>query len=99
MLYENIHLIIGDAEMLPLKFLIFHKTVAITIFQNIPNNKVALKELFRVTRNNGIIIVTGLKKAFSLEQFLALLNQLNLSILSINSDPENRDWIAILQKK
>jgi ubiquinone/menaquinone biosynthesis C-methylase UbiE len=84
--FTNVHLILADADNLPFADEVFSHAFAITLIQNMPNPAETLKELERATKNDAIIVVTGLKKKFSLEAFMRLLHKTGLSKIEIKNE-------------
>ena len=78
--FQNVHLICADADNMPLKENIFDYAFAVTLIQNMPNPLRTLNEVKRVTRGNAVIVITGLKKKFSLEVFEKLLKKAGLNL-------------------
>jgi hypothetical protein len=68
---------------------------AFTVLQNMPKPAETLTELKRTAKCNGAIVATGLKKAFSLEAFEALLRQADLRVVSITDDAALKCYVAI----
>ncbi len=52
--------IVGDMNLLPLKDESFDKTVSVTALEFIKDAEAAVRELFRVTRDGGLVIVATL---------------------------------------
>ncbi len=93
---DKYSLILADAENIPLKNNIFNAVFAITIIQNLSNLSKALKEIRRVIKSNGIIIISGLKRVINMENVkLAIINS-NLKLKKIVE--EDKDLILILVK-
>ncbi len=84
--FPNVYLIWADADNMPLKEKIFDHVFAVTLIQNTPNPVKTLNEVKRVTRENAVIVVTGLKKKFSLEIFEGLLRDAGLNIVALKSE-------------
>jgi len=95
----NITLILADADYMPFISGSFDKVFAVTLLQNIPNIKMTLQEINRVTRKNALIIVTGLKKAFKQEDFLTLLSKAGLKILSLKASDHLLGYVAVCRKE
>ena len=68
---------------------------AFTLLQNMPNPLTTLKAIERVAKPNGFIVVTGLKKAFSLTSFTRLLKKAGLSPISIRDDDFLKCYVAL----
>jgi len=84
--FQNVHLILADADYMPLKENIFSHVFGITLIQNMPNPVKTLKEIRRVTKRNAKVVVTGLKKAFTLEEFEKLLHDAGLNIIFLKDE-------------
>jgi ubiquinone/menaquinone biosynthesis C-methylase UbiE len=98
--FQNVHLILADADHTPLKDDIFSHVFAITLLQNLPNPERTLTELLRVSRNSAFLIITGLKRKFSLESFEALLHKLKLNIVEIIcGDEALKCYVAVCIKR
>jgi malonyl-CoA O-methyltransferase len=92
-------LICADADFLPLRKEVFDKVFLITILQNIPDYTLILSETSRVTKKDGIIIITGLKKNFTFGEFREVLNKSDLKFFFLETKMDIQDHIAICQKK
>lgn len=84
--FPNAHLILADADNMPLKEKIFSYGFALTLIQNTPDPVETLNEIKRVTEANGFIVITGLKKKFSMEVFQRLLQNASLKIVALKSE-------------
>ncbi|MFW6116953.1 MAG: class I SAM-dependent methyltransferase [Thermoproteota archaeon] len=92
--FANIHLVLGDADHLPLKTGIFSHLYAITLLQNMPEPIKTLEEARRVVESGGLIAVTGLKKKFTQESFEGLIRCSGLNCMFIENDLLNC-WAAV----
>ena len=54
-----------------------------------------LSEIKRNTKQGAAIVVTGLKKAFSLEAFKELLHDAGLQVVSLNDDDALKCYVAV----
>jgi len=84
--YLNLHLILADADYMPLRGNSFDNVFAFTLLQNTPNPAATLNELYRVAGEEAVMTVTGLKKSFSLLDFQELLQNADLSIVALEGD-------------
>lgn len=84
--YSNVHLILADADYMPLRRNTFSNVFALTLVQNTPNPATTLNELNRVAKKEAVIVVTGLKKSFTLNNFGELLQAANLSIVALEDE-------------
>jgi len=91
---ENLHLILADADNMPLKEHIFSHVFAVTLIQNTPNPIKTLNEIRRVAEEKAIVVVTGLKKTFSLESFKELLWDAKLNIVALE-DESLKCYVAV----
>ncbi len=83
---RNAHLILADVDNIPIKDKIFSHVFAITLLQNVPNPNKTLLEIKRVAKEDAFLIITGLKKKFSLEVFKSLLKANDLEIATLTSN-------------
>ena len=90
----NVHLVRGDADHLPFKPHSFNVVSAFTLLQNMPKSLITLKEIKNAAKPNGFIVVTGLKKAFSLNTFAQLIKKAGLSLFSIRDDYFLKCYVA-----
>jgi ubiquinone/menaquinone biosynthesis C-methylase UbiE len=95
--FANVHLMRADADNLPFKNEVFSHIFAITLIQNMPNPVKTLRAVKRVTKNDAVIVVTGLKKKFSSEGLVRLLRKMGLSIIEIKNE-NLKCYVAICSK-
>jgi ubiquinone/menaquinone biosynthesis C-methylase UbiE len=96
--YTNTALIRADADFMPFPNGFFDVVFAVTLLQNTPNPLRTLDELKRVAKQNATIIVTGLKKIFSREDFTRLPVSAGLRIKALTFDENLKDYVAICTK-
>jgi ubiquinone/menaquinone biosynthesis C-methylase UbiE len=82
----NVFVLQADADHLPFRDGFFGCVFAFTVLQNMPKPAETLCELKRVAKHGGRIVVTGLKKAFSLEKFMDILENSGLKLVSFVDD-------------
>jgi demethylmenaquinone methyltransferase/2-methoxy-6-polyprenyl-1,4-benzoquinol methylase len=90
----NVHLVRGDADNLPFKKHSFTVVSAFTLLQNMPKPLITLKEIKRTIKPNGLVVVTGLKKAFSLTALAQLLKNAGLSLISVRDEDFLKCYVA-----
>jgi len=97
---NQVNLILSDLENLPFRENIFHALLSLTSLQNLPNILNGIKELFRVTRNNGEVKFSILKKKIELDNILSYIKLQSKNLELIEND-ELEDVILdfILRKK
>jgi len=93
------YLIRADVDYMPFPNGMFDKVFAITLIQNTPSIEMSLNEIIRVSKPDAIFIITGLKKAFSLNKFLKILEMAKLKIQTLISDERLHGYIAICVRK
>ncbi len=84
--FGNVSLVQADADHLPFTDRKFNAVFAFTVIQNLPKPLETLKEIYRVAQNSSSIIVTGLKKSFSLENLEQLLKDADLRLIVVKND-------------
>ena len=82
----DVHLILADADNIPIKENVFTHVFGITVLQNMPNPTKTLEEIQRVAKENAVIVVSGLKKSFAKEEFEELLRHVSLQPFSLKSE-------------
>jgi ubiquinone/menaquinone biosynthesis C-methylase UbiE len=97
--FGNVSLVLADADYTPFRNEVFSHVFAITLLQNMPNPEKTLAEICRVAEKDAYIVVTGLKKKFSLEKFESLLRKPSLSLIEIlKGDERLKCYVAICKK-
>jgi ubiquinone/menaquinone biosynthesis C-methylase UbiE len=91
----NIHLVQADADHLPFNEACFDMVSAFTVLQNMPKPLVTLQELKRNVAHGGYVVVSGLKKAFSLEAFQALLQKTGLQVIHLERADVLKCYVAV----
>lgn len=87
--FANVHLILADSNNVPLKEDVFSYVFALTLIQNTPNPFKTLNEIKRVSKENAVIIVTGLKKKFPIGAFKRLLHDAGLKVITLKNESLN----------
>ena len=96
---SSVHLILADADNIPIKNSYFSHSFAITLLQNMPNLSSTLKEMKRITTSSASIIITGLKKCFTEGSFVKLLHNAELKPkLLVVSDTRLKCHITVCVK-
>jgi malonyl-CoA O-methyltransferase len=93
---RNVFVLQADADHLPFQNGFFDAVFAFTVLQNMPNPSETLNELKRVAKIGGRLVVTGLKKAFSLNTFAAILESTGLRLVSFINDEDVKCYVAVL---
>lgn len=82
----NVHLVLADADNIPLKEDISNHAFALTLIQNTPNPLITLNEIKRVAKENAVIVISGLKKKFPVEAFKRLLHDAGLDVVALKNE-------------
>ena len=93
--FRNVHLVHADADHLPFRDACFDAVFAFTVLQNMPNPLETLLEIERNAKRSTPIVVTGLKKVFSLETLQALLQKAGLRVVHIEDADVLKCHVAI----
>jgi ubiquinone/menaquinone biosynthesis C-methylase UbiE len=96
---NNISLVQADADNLPFRNNEFDTVYVFTVLQNMPEPFKTLLEASRITKVDAMIIITGLKRVFSLKTLEQLVQSAGLYVVSINDDEKLKCFIAISQKR
>jgi ubiquinone/menaquinone biosynthesis C-methylase UbiE len=83
---SNVDLILADADQAPFRDCLFDNVFAFTLLQNVPNPAKTLAELDRMAKNGAVVVVTGMKKAFSSTRFRGFLRITNLRMVAVESE-------------
>jgi|WetSurMetagenome_2_1015567.scaffolds.fasta_scaffold30590_4 ubiquinone/menaquinone biosynthesis C-methylase UbiE len=94
--FQNAFLLQADADHLPFRDGFFGAVFAFTVLQNMPKPSETLSELKRVSKKDGKLVVTGLKKAFPLEKFLDVLENSGLKIVTFVDEDAVNCYVAVL---
>jgi ubiquinone/menaquinone biosynthesis C-methylase UbiE len=86
----------ADADHLPFREGFFDAVFAFTVLQNMPQPSETLRELKRVARLGGSVVVTGLKKAFPLDTFMDVLEGTSLRVASFVDIEDLKCYVAVL---
>jgi len=94
----NVHLVQADADHLPFINNQFNIIFSFTILQNLPKPLETLSEIKRNAQQKASIVVTGLKRVFSLITFQELLQNAGLQVFSIQADDNLKCYVAVTHK-
>jgi ubiquinone/menaquinone biosynthesis C-methylase UbiE len=93
--FRNVHIVQADADHLPFKKDQFSIVFAFTVLQNMPKPLETLSEVKRSAKHAASIVVTGLKKAFSLKAFGELLQNAGLHVVSLDAADALKCYVAV----
>jgi ubiquinone/menaquinone biosynthesis C-methylase UbiE len=96
--HENVALILADADNMPFANNTFDTVFAITLLQNMPHVVATLDEIKRVSRSEATIVVSGLRKAFTEDEFSKMLKRADLKAAVLKLDEQHREYIAVCLK-
>jgi len=93
---QNVFVLQADADHLPFRKAFFDAVFAFTVLQNMPKPSETLNELKRVAKFGGRVVVTGLKKTFSLNTFMDVLESTGLRIVAFVDNENLKCYVAVL---
>ena len=92
------HLVCADAENLPFRSSSFDKVYSFTVVHNLSSPEKGVDEMVRVSTPDGTLIISGLKKAFSLNRFVSLYDRTGLRAKLMDKESLN-DFLVFLRRK
>jgi ubiquinone/menaquinone biosynthesis C-methylase UbiE len=92
---SNVLLVRADADNTPFPDRLFDKAFAVTLLQNMPDFTTTILEMKRISKPETVFVVTGLKKKFTQESFLDLLEQAQLKVSTMMTKEHLKDYVAI----
>ena len=92
---SNIALVRADADNTPFPDHIFDKIFAVTVLQNMPEPKKTIKEMKRTGKPEAVFAVTGLKKKYTTENFVDLLERAKLKVVSLNTSQHLKGYVVV----
>jgi ubiquinone/menaquinone biosynthesis C-methylase UbiE len=92
---SNVLLVRADADNTPFQDHLFDKIFAITLLQNMPDPTITILELKRISKPEAVFVLTGLKKKFSRESFVDLLEQAQLEVSVLKTNEHLKDYVAV----
>ena len=95
---QNVYVVQADADYSPFRDSVFKTVFAFTLLQNMPQPPETLKEIYRVMQRDAFVVVTGLKKVFSLENLGTLLSEAGFFVVSVEDDEKVNCHIAVGRK-
>ena len=95
----NVHFVCADVDYMPFKEKLFNPIYAITLIQNSPKPDVTLHEINRISTDNAVIVVTGLKKIFFKKTFEDLIRASDLEITMLRDDYNLKCYVAVCAKR
>jgi len=96
--FQNVSIICADVDLLPFRGGLFTNVFAITLLQNMPNPADTLSEIKRVAKADALIVISGLKKNFTLSSFKKAMAKSNFEQIVVDSRENIRDYVAICRK-
>ncbi|HKZ87922.1 MAG TPA: class I SAM-dependent methyltransferase [Candidatus Bathyarchaeia archaeon] len=96
--HPEVHAVQADADHLPFKTEVFSLIFAFTVLQNMPKPLETLQEIKRASKADAFIVVTGLKKVFSLISFADMLEEAGLLVFSFRDADLLKCYVAVAVK-
>ena len=97
-IFSNVSLTQADADYLPFEEDVFDCVFLFTVLQNMPKPSKTMKEIKRILRRDGNVVVTGLKKVFPLKEFMDILENSSMKITTFIDNENVNCYIAVLEK-
>jgi ubiquinone/menaquinone biosynthesis C-methylase UbiE len=91
----NIVLVRADADYTPFPDRIFGKVFAVTLLQNMPEPTKTISEMKRVGKPQAVFAVTGLKKKFTTESFVDLLERARLKVVTLITNQRLKGHVMV----
>jgi ubiquinone/menaquinone biosynthesis C-methylase UbiE len=95
---SNVEIVCADADFIPLQEGTCDHVFAITLVQNSPRPVRTLEEVKRASKGEAVIVVTGLKRIFSREDFTDLLRKARLHVAAFEDEEDLKCYVAICTK-
>jgi malonyl-CoA O-methyltransferase len=92
--FSNVHLVCADVDYMPFGEKLFSHVYAMTLIQNSPNPLVTLQEISRVSKDEAVVVVTGLKKVFSKKRFEDLIRKSTLRLNALRDESNLKCYVA-----
>ena len=92
----DVFVVQADADHLPFIDEFYGAVFVFTVLQNMPKPGKTISELNRVTESGGRVVVTGLKKFFSLEKFMDIMEDSDMQVEAFIDDEFINCYIAVL---
>jgi ubiquinone/menaquinone biosynthesis C-methylase UbiE len=94
--FENVFVLQADADHLPFRGAFCDAVFAFTLLQNMPEPSETLNQFKLVAKLGGKVVVTGLKKVFSVNTFMDVLEGAGLQIISFVDKEDLKCYVAVL---
>lgn len=91
----DVFLVSADADCLPFLDGVFDVVFSFTLLQNMPEPERTIREMSRVTRQGGKVIVTALNKKVPADVLKNWMTSANLKTLRVGRIPESEDVLCV----
>ena len=95
--FGNVFVLLADADHLPFREAFFDQVFAFTVLQNMPYPSETLNQLKMVVKIGGKVMVTGMKKFFSVSTFMDALEEAGFRVVSFVDREELKCYVAVLE--
>jgi ubiquinone/menaquinone biosynthesis C-methylase UbiE len=95
---SNTVLIRADADYTPFLDQTFDRIFAVTLLQNMPDPAKTISEIKRISTSETVFFLTGLKKKFTQEGFVSLLNRAQLKLSTTKTGEHLKGYVAVCRK-
>lgn len=93
---STVFIVQADADHLPFIENFFGGIFVFTVLQNMPEPRQTLVELERIVAIGGRVVITGLKKVYTLDKFMDMLEGSGMQVETFIDDEVINCYIAIL---
>ncbi|KXB00640.1 hypothetical protein AKJ41_03890 [candidate division MSBL1 archaeon SCGC-AAA259O05] len=93
--FSGVFLVLGDADYLPFPEETFDGVFSLTLIQNMPDPKRTVREMARVARTGGKVIVTGLAKKYSPRKVQEWFESANLKPIKVGKISNCEDVLGV----
>lgn len=94
----SMHIIRADADFLPVRDGIFDSVFAFTLFQNMPNPRSTLREMLRIVRTKGMIVLTFPKASDLSHEARNWFMEGCIPFQAIETDVSSKDCVFVCYK-
>jgi len=95
---KNVLLIQCDADFLPLKENLFDKVFSFTLIHDLPNPERTVLEMARVSKPRSKIVVTALKKMYTLTKLTDRLGSSGMRVVDAPDAEGLKDHVVVCEK-
>jgi ubiquinone/menaquinone biosynthesis C-methylase UbiE len=92
---EKSFLVLADADQLPFRSNCFDVVVLVTLLQNLPDPRQGLREIRRIIKTAGTLLLTALKHRCSTEELEDLMREAGFTVMKIGEIAGSEDIFCV----